>query len=138
MNKNAQQLQIIATDSFNTEGIGPNEDDISRKINLLHDEIKRNLLSTLNKALRIGQLLSIQKDKLKHGEFTTWVKQNLPFSDRTARNYMRLFRERDKLKTENVTDLSKAYKLVRQLTWSQHEKIESDGEKEKIYNFIPG
>jgi len=132
MCKNARQLKSVLANSFETEMIEPNEDNICKEISILHDEIKRNLLSSLNNALLIGQLLSIQKEKLKHGNFTPWVNKTLPFSDRTARNYMRLYRERDKLKTENVTDLTKAYKLLRQLTWSQHEKIDSDGKKRKF------
>jgi hypothetical protein len=37
---------------------------------------------------------------------------NLNFSHRTARNYMRLYQEREKLKTTPVTDLRSAYKLL--------------------------
>jgi ribosomal protein L17 len=77
-------------------------------------------------------LLTSQKEKLKHGEFAPWVAQNLPFSQRTARNYMLVFRERHKLKTENVTDLSKAYKVLRRITWSREERVDHESNERKF------
>lgn len=82
------------------------------EIKKLHGEIISHLTTSFDKAIRIGELLTEEKGKLKHGEFTPWVNGNLPFTDRTARNYMRLYRERDRLKTETVSDLTSAYKLL--------------------------
>lgn len=84
-----------------------NKTEVSRmqEITQLHNEIGRYLKMSLEKAIRIGELLTEQKDSLKHGGFISWVKDNLPFTDRTARNYMMLFRHRDELKTETVSDL---------------------------------
>lgn len=79
------------------------------EIRKLHNEIWSSLKSSLEKAIRIGQILNEQKENLEHGKFTAWVKDNLPFTDRTARNYMRLYRERDRFKTETVSDLTEAY-----------------------------
>lgn len=78
----------------------------------LHLEIEKNLKISLNSAIEIGWLLTEQKKNLPHGEFTAWIKLNMPFSDRTARNYMQLYTNRDKLKTESVSDLAGAYKLL--------------------------
>jgi hypothetical protein len=78
----------------------------------LHNEIINSLKMSLHNAIRIGELLSEQKASLKHGKFTPWIKGNLPFTDRTARNYMRVYRERDRLKTETVSDLKSAYRLL--------------------------
>ena len=50
----------------------------------LHDEIYGAFKTTLEKAIRIGELLTEQKQNLKHGEFTSWVENNLPFTERTA------------------------------------------------------
>ena len=83
-----------------------------KKIITLHTEITEALKSSLEKAILIGQLLIEQKEKLKHGEFTSWIKKNLPFTDRTARNYIKLFNNKDMLKTESVSDLNSAYKLL--------------------------
>ena len=84
----------------------------THEIVTLHAEIAGHLRQSLEKAIRIGQLLLEQKDSLKHGKFTSWIRANLPFTDRTARNYMRLFREKDRLKTETVSDLKTAYALL--------------------------
>ncbi|MFC1580088.1 DUF3102 domain-containing protein [Thermodesulfobacteriota bacterium] len=101
-----------------------------KEIITLHQEVEQTLLScirlSLPKALRIGELLIKQKDSLKHGEFIPWIKTNLPFTDRSARNYMRLFKERERLKTENVSDLSLAYRLINRLTSSENKYEEND------------
>ena len=39
--------------------------------------------------------------------------EHLPFTDRTARNYMKLHEHRERLKTETVSDLNEAYDLLR-------------------------
>ena len=84
----------------------------SQRIVALHNEITNHLKTSLRKAIKVGELLAEQKQSLDHGEFTPWIKDNLPFTDRTAQNYMRLYRERDRLKTETVSDLKSAYKLL--------------------------
>jgi len=84
----------------------------AQDITLLYNEIAGHLRQSLEKAIRIGELLVEQKKSLKHGEFTPWIEGNLPFTDRTARNYMRLFNERDSIKTETVSDLTSAYRLL--------------------------
>jgi hypothetical protein len=93
----------------------------------LHNEIRDLLGLSVEKAIRIGQLLVEQKNSLPHGNFSRWIKTNLPFTDRTARNYMRLYHNRDLLKTENVSVLGMAYKLLAGNT--QGEKSQDDHPK---------
>lgn len=76
-----------------------------------------------DKAIRIGELLFEQKEKLKHGEFIPWTKINLPFSDRTARNYMKLFENQEQLKMESVSNLNSAYKLLGKPKEEQNKKL---------------
>ena len=83
------------------------------EITALHLRIAGYCQAGLQDAIRIGKLLMQQKDALPHGEFTSWVRENLPFSDRTAWNYMRLYERRAELKTETVSVLSEAYRLLR-------------------------
>lgn len=78
----------------------------------LHKEIEVHFRQSLTKAIRIGELLTEQKQSIPHGQFTFWIADNLPFTDRTARNYMKVYRQRDVLKTENVSVLSEGYKLL--------------------------
>ncbi len=82
------------------------------EIRRLHEELALSMRVTLDKACEIGRLLCDQKDEMAHGDFIPWVEATLPFTDRTARNYMRAYRNRDKLKTESVSDLSGAYRLL--------------------------
>lgn len=79
----------------------------------LHNEISGFLKMSLEKAIRIGELLIEQKASLQHGQFGQWLRDNLPFSDRTARNYMGFYNNKNLLKTENVSDLAGAHKLLR-------------------------
>ena len=65
-----------------------------QEIVTLHQEIGGHLRMSLEKAIRIGELLTEQKASLKHGEWLPWIKDNLPFSDRTARVYVRCFKNK--------------------------------------------
>ncbi|MGD9609281.1 MAG: DUF3102 domain-containing protein [Desulfovibrionaceae bacterium] len=77
----------------------------------LHGEIIEAGKTVLMKAIRVGEILTEAKASLPHGQFTPWLK-NLPFTDRTARNYMRLYQNRDQLKTETVSGLTAAYRAL--------------------------
>ena len=87
-----------------------------KEICTLHGELVQLCRTSLEKAMRVGELLTEQKASLKHGEWGLWVTNNLPFTERTASNYTRLFRERARLKTETVSDLGQAYKLLMEPT----------------------
>jgi len=80
----------------------------------LHTEIAGSCRMALDKAIRIGELLAEHKASLPHGEFGRWIQEHLPFSDRTARNYMRCYESRELLKTESVSGLGTAYLLLTQ------------------------
>lgn len=96
----------------NTKIFDKSEKNTVREIVTLHSEICGLLKTSLEKAVRIGELLTEQKANLKHGEFGSWIKANLPFTDRTVRNYMSFYRNRELLKTESVSDLTGAYRLI--------------------------
>jgi hypothetical protein len=78
----------------------------------LHAEIGGYLRMTLDKAIRIGELLTEQKTGLKHGAWLPWIESNLPFSERTAQDYMRFYDRREELKSASVADLRAARKLL--------------------------
>ncbi|MDZ4688158.1 MAG: DUF3102 domain-containing protein [Planctomycetaceae bacterium] len=86
--------------------------DAAAEIVQLHGEIEQALRTSLDKAMRIGELLADVKATLPHGQFGTWCDQHLPFTARTATNYMRLHKNRDRLKSETVSDLGAAYGLL--------------------------
>lgn len=80
-----------------------------QEITTLHNEISGYLRVTLDKAVRIGELLTEQKNELKHGEFIPWAEDNLPFDIRTAQRYMRVYRKKPELKYDSVSYLTEAY-----------------------------
>jgi|TARA_B100000959_G_C14885315_1_gene584334 hypothetical protein len=84
----------------------------TKEIIELHKRIEVYLNKSLKDAIRIGELLTLKKSELKHGEYGEWIVDNLPFTDRTARNYVKLYSNRKLLKTETVSDLKGAYKLL--------------------------
>jgi hypothetical protein len=86
--------------------------DRVKQIVELHAECEGLARQTFDKAVVIGGLLAEAKADLKHGEWLPWVEANLPFTDRTARNYMRLHDRRGELKSETVSDLTGAYRML--------------------------
>ena len=106
---------------------------IQQKIVSLHNTVLSHLNNAMECAVELGGLLVEQKEALPHGKFGTWIADNLPFSDRTARNYMRVYRNRDALKRKSVSDLTEGYKL---LVEPKPEKTVSPVDKTKAYVII--
>ncbi|MBN1819786.1 MAG: DUF3102 domain-containing protein [Prolixibacteraceae bacterium] len=101
------------------------------EIKQLHAEIEASLKTSLEKAVRVGKLLCRVKDKLKHGEFMPWIKDNLPFTDRTARNYINLFENRENiLQAGSVTE---AYKM---LSESKTETISDLNHSKNVFTIL--
>lgn len=82
------------------------------EINKLHRELQELAVGALDRAIRIGELLSKAKSRLPHGQWLSWLAGNVAFSERTARNYMRVFENQEKLKSANVADLAEAYQML--------------------------
>ncbi len=76
----------------------------------LHDEIRSSFKMTVEKAIRIGELLTGQKASLEHGGWLRWIKEYLPFSQQTVSNYMRCYEYRARL--PSVGNLKDAYMLI--------------------------
>lgn len=86
----------------------------------LHLGIEASLRRSVQDAIRLGELLTEQKAALPHGDFLPWLDRELPFSERTARNYMKLFEYRTK--TATVADLRTAYEVAQIEDQRQHPK----------------
>jgi hypothetical protein len=84
---------------------------VTKEISRLHGEILSAARTSLTKAIRIGELLDRVRASRK-GKWLVWLKDNAPFSDKTARNYIHCFKRRAELKLENVSNLSDAYALL--------------------------
>jgi len=82
------------------------------EIRRLHEEIIGSFRMTLDKAIRVGELLTEQKASLGHGAWLPWIRENCPFAERTARDYMRFWERREELKTASLADLAGARRLL--------------------------
>jgi hypothetical protein len=85
---------------------------VGKEVSRLHREILCAAHQSLNKAIRIGELLYRAKTKAEHGAWLTWLRANVNFSERTAQRYMSCYERRVKLKAANVVDLQEAYALL--------------------------
>ena len=86
---------------------------IVTEIIALHEELTGLAKTTIEKASRIGELLTEIKSQIGKGSvggrgyYGAWIEKNLPFCRKTAFNYMRVFREWKKLgDSEKVSRLS--------------------------------
>lgn len=96
------------------------------EINQLHAEIEGYFRKSLDNALLIGQRLAELKETLSHGEFTPWVEANLTFTSRTARNYMKLHNNRDRI--ESAGGIKEAYQLLTETKTETVSVLEVDDE----------
>ena len=93
-----------------------------KEIRALHIEIDGLARTALDKAIRIGELLTEQKAAIAHGEWLPWIKGNCPFSARAASDYMNFWERRDELKSARLADLAEARRLLvqpRAPSWSE-------------------
>jgi hypothetical protein len=61
---------------------------------------------TLMIAVKCGELRAKKKDSLSRGQWLPWVKRNLPFTDRTARRYIKIRHNRQTFKEEERHQLT--------------------------------
>jgi len=66
---------------------------IAAKIVTAHNEAIEAEARAMERAITACKLLIEAKESLKHGEWLPWLVSNISFSERTARNYMRLAEE---------------------------------------------
>jgi hypothetical protein len=84
--------------------------DRTQEIKQELSELNNTLKMSVHKAIRIGELLTEQKEIVGHGLFIQWIESNLDISRYTAINYMKLYEYKDKC--GNVQHLQEAYKQI--------------------------
>jgi hypothetical protein len=72
-------------------------DTIAGEINTLHNELSALGKTVLEKAIRIGDLLTVTKKTVRHGDWLKWCANNLDFGTVMAQRYMRIFENKDGL-----------------------------------------
>jgi hypothetical protein len=78
----------------------PGEDPDAAEMIKLHDVALFFGNQTLMIAVKCGELLAKKKDSLSQGQWLPWVYRNLPFTDRTARRYIKVWHNRQTFKEE--------------------------------------
>src|SRR5271166_5351799 len=71
--------------------------DRAVEINKLHSQFYEGLRTTLQFAIKAGELLVAQKRECGHGNWIPWIEANLKFSRVTAFKYMRCYYQRERL-----------------------------------------
>jgi Protein of unknown function (DUF3102) len=82
---------------------------VGQEINALHREALECGAKALSIAIQIGKQLAEVKQTVGYFAWTHWMADNLEFSERTARNYMRLAKFETYLLEERVQSLNEAY-----------------------------
>jgi len=81
------------TDIAKVNSIGTGAGLQVRNIETITGEIKALQKSAVCVFIEIGRRLCEAKELLHHGEFGAWLEREVEFSESTANNYMKLFRE---------------------------------------------
>lgn len=108
--------------------------EIAHQINAEHAIFRDSLRKGLRHAKQVGDMLLEAKDWVEHGKWTNWVRANCKFSPRTARMYIRISRNWEKLetkmKTATVADLTvrDAVKFL-----AENSKEPAEKKKERYY-----
>jgi len=100
-----------------------------KELNDLHQQIEGKLRSTVQDAIRAGELLTQVKDSLPHGAFLPWIGKNCMFGDKTAERYMKVFEHKGKIVT--VSNLPEAYRQVKQI-----ESVKKQTENQKAFKRV--
>jgi Protein of unknown function (DUF3102) len=90
------------------------------------NEAHRRVLNSFQAAIAVGEFLSQKKSELGHGNWLPWVQENLDFGDRTASNYMRLFKNANHLNRKGLSDLTEGYRML-----ANRAKTENDREAKR-------
>jgi hypothetical protein len=79
-------------------------DELAAELAAEHQRCEAAYRRALEHALRCGDLLIEAKAQLPRGEWGDWLANNFPASDRTARGYMQLARNRHQIERRPVAD----------------------------------
>ena len=70
---------------------------LAAEINREHEQCEQAFTSAVEHAIRCGELLEEAKAQVQHGEWLPWLADHFAASERTARGYMRLAANRQRV-----------------------------------------
>jgi len=83
--------------------------EATQEIIRIHNGIMQSLRRTVPEAIRIGQIITEQKEQLEHGQFLPWL-STLPFDQKTCWRYANTYKYADKI--GKLPNLQEAYKQI--------------------------
>ena len=109
-------------ESFEISAVGRSPEVIAAEINMIKSQTAA-VIQTLGGHIRsgvyeIGRLLCEAKERVPHGEWGTWLAENVEYSDSTAQNLMRIYRELSDGQVDMLTGKTQA-ELFAGLDYSQ-------------------
>ena len=108
--------------------------DIVEEINREHELCIGSMRNVLEHAIRVGELLIEQKEKVPYGEWDLWVQMNCTFKRRQSYNYMRVAKSvQQGAQLKDITSLRKAVRFLTEP--DQKPKPEIEPEQELAISF---
>lgn len=102
--------------------------EIKKEIAALHSTLKMSV----QKAIRIGQLLTEQKEFVGHGLFLNWLDANFDMGERTAYKYMNLYQHQSKIALS--ANLQDAYQQIETIE-AQEKQSKEDRDRRMIAEY---
>jgi hypothetical protein len=84
------------------------EDPLATRINAKYRELEGLARSTVEASIELGGMLLEKKEGMRQGEWGPWLRAYFQGSERQAQRFMKLYRDRDKLRANptRVADMS--------------------------------
>jgi len=109
----------------------PNDAKVAAdEINAAWKTGREHARATILEVIKIGEILTVVKNNLSHGEFRLWIIRNCPFKPRSAQNYMRLA---DRLRILAKTDPAKAQRVA-DLSYRDAMKLLATPKEAPVFN----
>lgn len=100
----AKRKEVLEKSSLSLDAVSVDYSSPESEITSIYKELEQitNQFQDLflERVLRIGEILVKQKEEIGHGHFKNWVNETLPFEYRQANNYMKIYKNRERLKSE--------------------------------------
>jgi len=85
--------------------------NVADELNHLHQQFTQTSNTALELVVRIGELLTTQKDSMPHGQWIPWLQANVAFDRMTAFRYMRVYNE-SKCNTVLHLGVTEVYRML--------------------------
>lgn len=91
-----------------------------------HEACEHDAQSAVERAIRCGEMLSEAKEKAGHGNWLPWLEANFPSSERTARGYMAMAANR-----QRVADIGSVREALAELA-EPRTHIDTEDERNRL------